>query len=170
MLRTHGADVPGPHVRSASLAGASRASSTTDGDGRQLFTVFLLAVALLFGVVAVARADVLVVFDDSNLRSAVVSQLVAQGRIPQGSDGTTITPSDMQTLTTLPVPDRGIARLEGLEDAVNLRSLDLGGNEIADITPLAGLTNLTDLDVVRNELDVTAGMSDARTLAIVSDS
>lgn len=139
MFRRHGADAPGAYVGAISM--------------------LLLTLALVFGVVTVARADDPVVFADANLRSAVVDQLVSQGRVPHGSDGTTLTPSDLRSLTTLDAADRGITRLDGLEDAVDLASLDLRGNEIADMGPVAGLKNLTDLDVTRNRLDVTAGLS-----------
>jgi hypothetical protein len=134
----------------------SQTGSDPADDRRQVAAVFLLVLALVLGVVGIARAEEPVVFGDANLRVAVVSQLVAQDRIPEGSDGTTITASDLQTLTTLQAPDRGITTLNGLQDAANLKSLDLRGNGIATIAPLAGLTNLTDLDVSRNKLDLAA--------------
>jgi cell wall-associated NlpC family hydrolase len=98
-----------------------------------------------------------VAFSDPSLRAAVASQLVDQGVIAPGSDGTTVTASDMLALKTLSVADQGIVRLDGLQYAANLTSLDLGGNEIATITPLAGLTNLTELDASSNELDLALG-------------
>ena len=87
----------------------------------------------------------------------MASQLVDQGVIAPGSDGTTVTASDMLALKTLSVADQGIVQLDGLQYAANLTSLDLGGNEIATITPLAGLTNLTELDASGNELDLALG-------------
>jgi len=119
----------------------------------------LLAGALFLGAVTAARADALVVFSDSSLRTAVASQLVKQGQIPPGSDGTTITPSDVETLTTLSAPDQGIVRLDGLQDAVNLTTLELRGNKIVDITALTGLTKLTGLDLNGNDLDLAPGSS-----------
>jgi len=119
--------------------------------------VLLLAAALLFGVATVANAETFVVFSDSNLRAAVASQLVSQGQIPPGSNGTTITPSDIATLTALSAPSKGIVRLDGLQQAVNLTSLNLGGNKIASIAPLGGLANLAQLDVSGNDLDLAPG-------------
>jgi hypothetical protein len=87
----------------------------------------------------------------------VAGQLVDQGVIAPGSDGTTVTVSDMQALTALSAVDQGIMQLDGLQYAANLTSLDLGGNGIATITPLAGLTNLTQLDASGNELDLAPG-------------
>jgi len=139
----------------------SAASPTAPDSARrgpwQLCAALLATAVLLFGAVTVARADAFVVLGDPHLRTAIASQLATQGQIPPGSDGTTLTPSDMQALTTLTAPARGIAKLDGLESATALTSLDLSGNEIATITPLAGLTHLTDVDLVGNRLDVTAG-------------
>ena len=44
----------------------------------------------------------------------------------------------------------GIESLEGLQYAVNLKSLDLSENDISDLSPLAGLENLTYLELDRN--------------------
>ncbi len=45
-----------------------------------------------------------------------------------------------------------IQSLEGLQYAVNLKSLDLSGNQITDLKPLEGLTNLTYLDLSDNQI------------------
>ena len=140
-----------------STAGLPYASRATHSAWRHIFTVVLLVGTLFFGAVTAAKADAFVVFSDSSLRTAVASQLVKQGQIPLGSDGTTITPSDVATLTTLSAPDRGIVRLDGLQHAVNLTSLQLRGNRIADITELSGLTKLTELDLSGNDLDLAPG-------------
>ncbi|MDR3686261.1 MAG: NlpC/P60 family protein [Coriobacteriia bacterium] len=124
---------------------------------RRLLAAFLLALALLFGAVSVATADTYVVFNDPSLRTAVANQLVKQGQVSAGSDGTTLTPSDMKSLTVLSASGRGIVQLEGLQCAANVATLDLGGNEIANLTPLSGLKNLADLDLSRNDLDVSPG-------------
>jgi hypothetical protein len=127
------------------------------GGWRQLSTAFLIAVAVLFGAVGAAHADAYVAFSDPILRTAVASQLVKQGQLPPGSDGTTITTSDIETLTVLSASGQGIARLGGLQSAVNLTSLVLARNKIADITELSGLTRLTELDLSGNYLDVGPG-------------
>jgi cell wall-associated NlpC family hydrolase len=124
--------------------------------GRRLVTVSLLATILLFGAAAVAQAGTVVELRDPNLRAAVVSRLVEQGQLPPGSDGTTMTPSDLEALTSLSAPDSGITCLDGLELAVHLTTLDLHGNEIASVSPLDGLAGLTELDLSGNRLDTTA--------------
>jgi cell wall-associated NlpC family hydrolase len=139
---------------SSSVPCASRARG---GRWRQLFALLALGAVLLLWGAAIALADTHVPFNDSRLRTAVASQLTTQGQIPVGSDGTTITPADMETLTTLTAPAKGIVRLDGLQYAANLVSLDLGTNQIADLSPVGGLTNLLNVDVRWNKLDLTAG-------------
>ena len=53
-----------------------------------------------------------------------------------------ITDVDMASLEELHAYQSGITDLTGLEYAVNLRTLYLGGNQISDITALASLTGL----------------------------
>src|SRR5690606_34373381 len=48
-------------------------------------------------------------------------------------------PEHLAQVTELTVRDAGIVSLEGIEKLTNLRSLDLRGNEIVDIRPLAAL-------------------------------
>jgi len=134
-----------------------RASMERRVPNSRFLGALLLATTLLLGAISAAEADEYVVFGDSSLRAAVVGQLVRQGQLPLGSDGTTIAPSDADTLTALSAPNQGIARLDGLQHAENLASLDLHGNEIADISALGGLTKLTTLDVSGNHLDVAVG-------------
>ena len=67
-----------------------------------------------------------------------------------------ITADAMLDLTELEAPGKGIAALTGLEHAVNLTGLNLGGtwvdrkrhtNPISDVSPLANLTQLTRLEL-----------------------
>ena len=71
-----------------------------------------------------------------------------------------ITPVDMLALTQLDTPNANIQNLTGLEHAHNLRKLNLraeyiegkgsvNSNTISDFSPIAGLTNLTSLDLSR---------------------
>ena len=74
----------------------------------------------------------------------------------------TITAGDMRSLTRLDAPNKGIRDLTGLEFATNLEVLNLGyefvngnyvnSNTISDISPIAGLTNLTGLQLSGNSI------------------
>ena len=68
------------------------------------------------------------------------------------------TPTDMLALTELQVcRNKGITDLTGIAYATNLTDLDLQRNQISDISALAGLTDLTDLDLQRNQIsDISA--------------
>ena len=79
---------------------------------------------------------------DSALESAIRDEL---GK-PTGN----LTSSDMATLTSLTATSLNIADLTGLEAAVNLTFLDLGFNQISNLSPLSGLTQLGQLWLENN--------------------
>ena len=65
-----------------------------------------------------------------------------------------ITKQQMQTLTRLKAVNSQIADITGLEHAINLEFLDLGGHKrIRDISPLKNLTNLTHLSLWNNQVE-----------------
>ncbi len=92
---------------------------------------------------------------DPNLRAKIEAAL---GK----ASGAPITTADMAALGSLGAPNDNIKDLSGLEHATNLTGLDLGGewvevrwiysNTISDISPLAGLTNLTELSLSYNTI------------------
>jgi hypothetical protein len=61
-----------------------------------------------------------------------------------------ITASDLATLESLDASNAEIRSLSGLEHATKLTKLQLGGNQITNLTPLAKLTNLTELAISHN--------------------
>lgn len=63
-----------------------------------------------------------------------------------------ITKEDMADITDLSGVNRNIKSLEGLEYATSLTSLNLSGNQISDISPLAKLSSLTDLNLGDNQI------------------
>ncbi len=87
--------------------------------------------------------DCVVHFSDYELASAVWYAIT-----PQTVE---IMASDLQGLTYLDIHDREIWNLDGLEYAVDLLEIDLSNNHIRDVvdylSPLAGLTNLTILNL-----------------------
>ena len=105
------------------------------------FTFFLL-MSLTLPLTATAQV---VSIPDPNLRAAIEKAL---GKAP----GTTITATEMATLTHLEAKNANISDLTGLEAATNLKSLRLGGNSISDIAPVTGLTNLKVLSLWANSI------------------
>ena len=99
---------------------------------------------------------------DPNLRAEIEKKL---GK----PSGTTISKVDMLTLTSLNASAADIQDLTGLEFATNLTELDIGqgqisedefhSNQISDISPLAGLTNLTRLYLGDNEISDVSPLS-----------
>ena len=82
---------------------------------------------------------------DANLRQAVQEAL----ELP---DGVPLTQPIMNQLTVLDATDSQITDVTGLEHAINLTWLGLGGNEIGNLHPLAGLNQLETLYVWVNPI------------------
>ena len=108
------------------------------------FLRFIFFLLMCFTLPLTATAQV-VDIPDPNLRAAIEKAL---GKAP----GTTITATEMATLTRLEARNANISDLTRLEAATNLKSLRLGGNSISDIAPVTGLTNLKVLSLWANSI------------------
>ena len=110
-------------------------------------------------------------FPDANLEAAI-REVIPK---PEGP----IYTLDLETLTSLSVPGREITDpsatdtettdltdLTGLEYCVNLRRLEVQGNQISDISPLAALTSLTRLYLYDNRI---SDVSPLATLTSLTD-
>ena len=84
---------------------------------------------------------------DPALRAAVREELALPADVP-------LTKDKMQKLRRLKAGGKGIRDIKGLEFARNLVNLHLGseGNHITDLSPLATLTSLMDLNVDGNQI------------------
>lgn len=80
---------------------------------------------------------------DTALRTAV-NQALGRGALDQLNRG------ELAKLTTLDISNLGVSNLNGLEYATNLTALYATNNAISDTSPIAGLTNLTTLDLNGN--------------------
>ncbi len=109
---------------------------------------------------------------DPNLRQAIEAAL-------DKTSGAPITEAEMDSLIELRAPNADISDLTGLETAVNLQRLDLGreyvsaegrfinNNSISDLTPLAGLTQLTVLDLNGNAISDISVLSGLTNLVVL---
>jgi len=102
--------------------------------------------------VGVQTSDQHVTFQDSNLDSAVRSQLGV-------THNQNLSRSEVSRLTTLTANKRSIANLTGLEQATNLTILKLNRNSINDISSLSSLTSLTELRLNRNSISDISSIS-----------
>ena len=84
---------------------------------------------------------------DPVLRATVREALALHADVP-------LTKDKMHGLQRLKAPGKGITDIKGLEFARNLVNLHLGGegNHITDLSPLASLTSLIDLNVDGNQI------------------
>ena len=106
---------------------------------------------------------VVVDIPDPNLRAAVETAL-------SKTEGDSITSSEMETLTRLEAQNANISDLTGLEHAINLKALSLGGrdvdgryvnsNSVSDLSPLAGLIHLESLDLWQNSVSDLSPIAD----------
>ena len=133
-----------------------RAEGTlTLGPNQGTNTVSVSAAGMEGTVTFTAVAGAPVDIPDPNLRAAIAK---ARGRAP----GTPIAPSDMAGLARLEARNANISDLTGLEHAIHLSSLNLsrelvGGkwvnsNSVSNLSPLSGLTSLTDLWLENNAI------------------
>lgn len=90
---------------------------------------------------------------DRNLESALLEQL--------GKSGGSITGDDWVRLETVKILGRSIKDLKGLQQAVNLRELNLRRNEISDPSPLGDLSRLEVLILADNEIEDISSLNGA---------
>ena len=74
----------------------------------------------------------------------------------------------MLQLTGLETGERGIIDLTGIEHATNLDYLNVGGNQIRDIRPLAGLISLTGLSLYNNPVEDIAPLANLTNLTYLN--
>ena len=109
-----------------------------------MLTIGLLAVAGTPGPVQ-ADGNPVVIFPDPNLEAAIRKAIDK----PIGD----IYQSELEDLTEFSAEKGDIVNITGLEHCTNLRSLDLSLNHIiSDISPLAGLTSLIELNLWHNQI------------------
>jgi Leucine-rich repeat (LRR) protein len=109
-----------------------------------MLTIGLLTVAGTPGPVQ-ADGNPVVIFPDPNLETAIRKAIDK----PIGD----IYQSELEDLTEFSAEKGDIVNITGLEHCTNLRSLDLSFNHIiSDISPLAGLTSLIELNLWHNQI------------------
>ena len=81
---------------------------------------------------------------DKKLEKSIRAHLNAINETPI-QEGKPLTKADMKKLRELEAHNQGITDLTGLEDAINLRHLAIGGNELSDLRPVAKLIHLEGL-------------------------
>ena len=87
--------------------------------------------------------------------------------------GAALTRHAMSNLRSLRATHHRITNLTGLEHAINLALLFLGGNSVSNISALAGLTNLTTLSLGNNsisDISALAGLTNLKYLSLGNNS
>src|SRR3990172_9031040 len=103
-------------------------------------TVFACVLALVFSPLA-GDEPVQSIFPDKNLEAAVRQQVFEKRNNDQP-----LTAKDVEMISTVRGVNKGIKDLAGLEHCTALASLDLAGNEITNLAPLAGLVRLQQIE------------------------
>ena len=105
--------------------------------------------------------NVVVGVPDPNLEQAIRESLSLPKPMP-------LTQVLMLGLTELETGERGIIDLTGIEYATNLHYLNLGGNQIRDIRPLAVLISLTGLSLYNNPVEDIAPLANLTKLTYLN--
>lgn len=107
-------------------------------------------------VFAADDASIVVDFPDANLKKALLDNGIdtnKDGHITRGELAAHYDPNGMTpALDRLNLANKGITDLSGIEYAVNVKSIWMGGNSISDLTPLSKLSKLETLDISRNKV------------------
>ena len=117
------------------------------GSSRVRRMVTLSAVALLLLIAAyvvLALTTATAQFADPALEAAV--------REAAGRERGTLSTAELERITRLDAPGRGIELLNGIEQLANLERLNLRGNRVADLAPLAALPRLQQLELRDNNI------------------
>ena len=142
-------------------------SQLTDGQNLN----FAIPVNFLKELISAESENKLVHVPDSNLRAAFEFIF---GKIR----GDPIHVFEMENLTSLYIRNYNLRDLTGFEFATNLTVLNLGSsqignnwsnsNSLTDLTPLAGLTNLRELDLDRASITNISGLEGLTNLTLLS--
>ena len=119
----------------ASANGSMKRDAWTDSFGDIIFALDFPESFTPPAVQTPTTPGAVVRIPDSNLRAAIAEALGKSRNVP-------ITVGEMEGLTRLEAPNRGIQDLTGLQFATNVTFLHLDNNEISNLSPIAGLTNL----------------------------
>ena len=122
-------------------------SSTKASIVHRALVWFGLLVVATTGALAESASATEVHVADVNLRAAIEQALGVQ-------PGFAIRRSDMERLRVVDVSASAydVHELTGLESAVNLERLDLRGNRVVDLGPLAGLSRLNRIELDENNV------------------
>ena len=116
--------------------------------------------ATLTFTIVVLSADTPSVIPDTSLAAAIRRSLNLAANTP-------LTAAVMADLTDLNAYNSGVARLDGLQQATNLTTLDLGMNRITNISVLSGMSQLTHLYLDDNQITNVSALSGLRNLRLL---
>ena len=119
----------------------------------------ILTLAVLLIVVSLPAFAVVVSFPDPGLEAAIRDAI---GK-PTGD----IYDTDLSGLTELSASDRGITKIDGIQNCADLERLYLNGNHISDISLLAGLPKLEHLWLQDNLLVNLSALSSVSSLRVL---
>jgi hypothetical protein len=117
---------------------------------KKLVLIFLAFIAMIYlpscdkSQATITVPEVAVNIPDINLQ-AVLRQAIGKSSGP-------IYNSELEILTILHAPECRISNLDGLQYCKKMTELNLGNNNIRDLSPLAALTQLTRLNLVMNKI------------------
>ncbi len=116
------------------------------------FSRLLAVVPVFFIAISLDASAADSIFPDKALEDAVRQQVY-----DKRNNDEPLTKEDVKNVAVIFGEDRGIKSLEGLQHCLVVQEIRLSGNEIEDISPLAGLKELLSLDLAANKIaDISA--------------
>ena len=116
--------------------------------------------ATLTFTIVVLSADTPSIIPDTSLAAAIRRSLLLPANTP-------LTAAVMTQLTDLNAYNSGVVQLDGLQQATNLTTLDLGMNQITSISVLSGMSKLTHLYLDDNQITDVSPLSGLRSLRLL---
>ncbi|EAG4503517.1 LPXTG cell wall anchor domain-containing protein [Listeria monocytogenes] len=110
-------------------------------------------------VKAISPDKISVIFPDAALAEVI------RNTLGKSSVDDVVTQAELDTITQVSAPSKGIADISGMENLTNLSNLDLNNNQISDVSPLSNLTNLKDLGLYNNQISDISPLSNLTNLS-----
>jgi len=159
----------------ASMNSGSRLTASEmpplEGDGKGRIKKYIMQLLILMSTVAAIAAIVIgiispnddseaLIFPDPNLEAAILGAI--------GNMTTDVYDSSLESLESLEAVGMGIVDLTGLQRCTNLTTLNLNRNQISDFSPISSMNHLENLNLAWNNIGNISCLTELTRLKILN--